>query len=91
MLCMQRNKNGICLNISRIASTTRTNCLFFVLFKYLKSAILFLSIIFALQSCAVRRGCPSDGANVGAEKIISGDPQAAKAIKHGKKFNINKF
>ncbi len=57
----------------------------------LKRAILFISMVFAFSGCAVRKGCPSNGANVGAEKIISGDPKAVKDIKKGKKYNINKF
>jgi hypothetical protein len=31
-------------------------------------------------------GCPSNGKNIGAEKIISGDPEAMKAMKKAKKF-----
>ncbi len=31
-------------------------------------------------------GCPSNGKNVGAEKILSGDPQATKDSKKAKKF-----
>jgi hypothetical protein len=31
-------------------------------------------------------GCPSNGKNVGAEKILSGDPKAAKDVKKAKKF-----
>ncbi len=31
-------------------------------------------------------GCPSNGKNVGAEKILSGDPKAAKDMKKAKKF-----
>jgi hypothetical protein len=31
-------------------------------------------------------GCPSNGKNVGAEKIISGDPKAMKDVKKAKKF-----
>jgi hypothetical protein len=59
--------------------------------KYLTVAILSIGIIFAFASCAVKKGCPSDGANVGAERILSGDPQAAYAIKHGKRYNTNKL
>lgn len=29
-------------------------------------------------------GCPTDGRNVGAEKILSGDPQSLKAAKKAK-------
>ena len=31
-------------------------------------------------------GCPSNGKNVGAEKILSGDPKAMKDAKKAKKF-----
>jgi hypothetical protein len=31
-------------------------------------------------------GCPSNGKNVGAEKILSGDPQATKDAKKAKRF-----
>jgi hypothetical protein len=31
-------------------------------------------------------GCPSNGKNVGAEKILSGDPKATKDAKKAKKF-----
>jgi hypothetical protein len=54
-------------------------------------AILFAFFVFCVTSCAVRKGCPSDGANVGAERILSGDPQAAKDIRNGKSYNIRKF
>jgi len=33
-----------------------------------------------------KEGCPSNGKNVGAEKIISGDPKAMKDVKKAKKF-----
>ena len=31
-------------------------------------------------------GCPTNGKNVGAEKLISGDPAAEKAARRAKKF-----
>ena len=31
-------------------------------------------------------GCPTNGKNVGAEKLISGDPAAEKAARKAKKF-----
>ncbi len=57
----------------------------------------FLTILLALSlllsSCGLwnklfppKYGCPSNGKNVGAEKIISGDPKATKAAKKAKKF-----
>ncbi len=54
-------------------------------------AILFAFSVYCLSSCAVKKGCPSNGANVGAERILSGDPQAAKSIRNGKRYNIRKF
>ncbi|HEX6913860.1 MAG TPA: hypothetical protein VF145_01380 [Chitinophagaceae bacterium] len=48
-----------------------------------------------LASCSLfrsnKKGCPSNGANVGAERILSGDPKAAKDLKKGKKYRMNKF
>jgi hypothetical protein len=31
-------------------------------------------------------GCPTNGKNVGAEKLISGDPDAEKSARKAKKF-----
>lgn len=31
-------------------------------------------------------GCPTNGKNVGAEKLVSGDPASAKAARKAKKF-----
>ncbi|MBM3413153.1 MAG: hypothetical protein FJY19_07225 [Bacteroidetes bacterium] len=54
---------------------------------------LLIVLISSLSSCKVwnkvfkpKYGCPSNGKNVGAEKIISGDPEAMKALKKAKKF-----
>jgi len=48
---------------------------------------------FLLTSCGLMRnmfrrksGCPSNGKNVGAEQIISGDPKAMKSVRRAKKF-----
>ena len=59
----------------------------------------FITIVFCLMmlfsSCKMlssvfkpkgKYGCPSNGKNVGAEKILSGDPDAAKSVKKAKKF-----
>ncbi|MEY4586946.1 MAG: hypothetical protein RIT05_1364 [Bacteroidota bacterium] len=57
------------------------------------NSILLLVLTSSLSSCQVwnkifkpKYGCPSNGKNVGAEKIISGDPEAMKAMKKAKKF-----
>ncbi len=52
-----------------------------------------LSFMVLLSSCGMlsnlfkrKTGCPTNGKNVGAEKIISGDPKATKDAKKAKKF-----
>lgn len=51
---------------------------------------LFFTLVIAFSSCGIFRskktGCPSDGKNVGAEKLVSGDPAAEKAARKAKKF-----
>lgn len=43
-----------------------------------------------LCSCSIfksnKSGCPSNGKNVGAEKLASGDPKAVKAASKAGKF-----
>jgi len=57
------------------------------------TSLLLVVLISSLSSCQVwnklfkpKYGCPSNGKNVGAEKIIGGDPEAMKALKKAKKF-----
>ena len=52
-----------------------------------------LLICFSMSSCGMvsnlfrrKSGCPSNGKNVGAEQILSGDPKAMKSVKRAKKF-----
>ncbi len=62
----------------------------------MKSLKLFTVAAFAtlmLSSCGMlnslfkpKYGCKTDGKNVGAEKILSGDPEATKAADKAKKF-----
>jgi hypothetical protein len=61
--------------------------------KNLKIAIVTLGIITVCSSCNVwnnlfkpKYGCKSNGKNVGAEKILSGDPKAIRDAKKAKKF-----
>jgi hypothetical protein len=42
-----------------------------------------VSMIF---SCSVKRGCPSNGKNIGAERLLNPDKQTAKDLKKVKKF-----
>jgi len=57
-----------------------------MVFNPFRKVTLFFCITTLCASCAVKKGCPGNGANIGAERILSGDPKALKAIKHGKKF-----
>jgi len=56
----------------------------------MKKILLVLVCIGFLSGCSVfkrKTGCPTDGKNVGAEKILSGDKKSAKAARKAKKFN----
>jgi hypothetical protein len=51
--------------------------------KKVITAVALVAFTASLTSCAIfrrkeKRGCPTDGRNVGAEKIASGDPKAVK-------------
>jgi hypothetical protein len=59
--------------------------------KNLRSILMFVTVSFILSSCSVwnkvfppKYGCPSDGRNVGAEKLLSGD-MSKKEMKKVKK------
>jgi hypothetical protein len=61
--------------------------------KNLRFLVVALSLVMLLSSCSFwnnlfrpKYGCPSNGKNVGAEKILSGDPDAMKSVKKAKKF-----
>jgi len=61
--------------------------------KNLRFFAVAMSLAIALSSCGKinslfkrKTGCPSNGKNVGAEKILSGDPDAMKSVKKAKKF-----
>ena len=61
--------------------------------KNLRFFTIALSITMLLSSCGMlsnifkrKTGCPTNGKNVGAEKILSGDPKAMKDVKKAKKF-----
>ena len=55
----------------------------------MRQTLLIVTCAFVLSSCSIFRkntkyGCPTDGRNVGAEKILSGDPKSLKAAKKAK-------
>jgi hypothetical protein len=61
--------------------------------KNLRVFIAVAGLAFLLSSCGLwnsmfkrKQGCPTNGKNVGAEKILSGDPDGTKAAKKAKKF-----
>lgn len=61
--------------------------------KNLRLFTIALSVTMLLSSCGMfsnlfkrKTGCPTNGKNVGAEKILSGDPDGNKAAKKAKKF-----
>lgn len=58
--------------------------------KNLSKLLVMLAVLVLLSSCGIFRskktGCPSDGKNIGAEKLASGDPAAEKAARKAKKF-----
>jgi len=61
--------------------------------RNLRILTLTLGLTMILPSCSLwnsvfkpKSGCPSNGKNVGAEKIVSGDPEATKSVKKAKKF-----
>ena len=61
--------------------------------RSLRIVMIAVCLVFMLSSCKLwnnlfkaKYGCPSNGKNVGAEKILSGDPEAAKSVKKAKKF-----
>lgn len=52
-----------------------------------------ICLVMFLSSCKLwnnmfgpKYGCKTDGKNIGAEKLLSGDPEATKAAKKAKKF-----
>jgi hypothetical protein len=61
--------------------------------RNLRNAMIVLAVTVLLSSCGLwnkmfpaKYGCPTNGKNIGAEKLASGDPAAEKAAKKAKKF-----
>ena len=61
----------------------------------MKKLIIAAVCISMMTSCAIfhkdKYGCPSNGRNVGAEKIASGDPKAIKASEKAKFKGIQSY
>ena len=61
--------------------------------KTLRFFTVLLALTMLVSSCGMlsnmfkrKSGCPSNGKNIGAEKLMSGDPDAVKAARKAKKF-----
>ena len=61
--------------------------------KNLRYLFTVASLVFLLSSCRIwnnlfptKYGCGTNGKNVGAEKLASGDPKAEKQARKAKKF-----
>ena len=48
--------------------------------------ICFMTMALSCNLFKPKYGCPTNGKNVGAEKLASGDPEAEKAARKAKKF-----
>ncbi|HEX5652640.1 MAG TPA: hypothetical protein VFX58_06180 [Chitinophagaceae bacterium] len=57
--------------------------------KNLRFLMVIISVKIMLSSCSMfkpKYGCPTNGKNIGAEKLANGDPDAEKAARKAKKF-----
>ena len=60
----------------------------------MKKIVLVLLSAFACAtfiSCSAGKGCPSNGKNLGAERLLSGDKKTMKLAKKAGKFKQGKF
>ena len=58
----------------------------------MKKNLLLLGLAaYCFMGCTVKYGCPSNGRNIGAEKLLSGDPKVAKDVKKAGKFKGGKY
>lgn len=61
--------------------------------KAIRIAVVGISVGILFSSCRIwnnlfspKYGCKTDGKNIGAEKLVNGDPAAIKAARKAKKF-----
>ena len=57
--------------------------------KNIVPTIALVGFLMVMASCNMfkpKYGCPTNGKNIGAEKLASGDPAAEKAARKAKKF-----
>lgn len=55
-------------------------------FRFLVVAGIFAYLLSSCNLFKRGQGCPTNGKNVGAEQLITGDPKAEKAARKAKKF-----
>ncbi len=61
----------------------------------MKKFLVFILSMILLSSCGLLRGkeksgCPTTGRNIGAERVLSGDPKAIKAAKKAGNYKTDK-
>lgn len=76
--------------------STKTNCLNIdlMVIPFTRTTLFFSMVfVFSFTSCKVKYGCPSNGKNVGAERLgaISNDPKATKKMKREPKYRLGKY
>lgn len=49
-------------------------------------AFILVALSISVTSCRAGKGCPTNGKNIGAERLLSGDAKAMKAAKKAGKF-----
>jgi hypothetical protein len=57
--------------------------------KNILTIMVLVGLMMAMTSCNMfkpKYGCPTNGKNIGAEKLAAGDPAAEKAARKAKKF-----
>ena len=57
--------------------------------KNILTLVVVIGLMIAVTSCNMfkpKYGCPTNGKNIGAEKLAAGDPAAEKAARKAKKF-----
>ena len=62
----------------------------------MKKMLLGLMVVTLFSGCFIFRkkekyGCPTNGKNIGAERILSGDKEAIKAARKAKKFKVKSY
>lgn len=62
----------------------------------MKKLLIGITIITLFTGCFIfqkkeKYGCPTNGKNIGAERLLSGDKEAIKAARKAKKFKVRSY